>query len=72
MSFIHRSGFGGMDVTMKNGRRFSTYSGYIKPILDRRNLKIYRYAEVTKVLTHIYYSDRLSNFILRAGLRVQT
>ncbi|XP_035709623.1 glucose dehydrogenase [FAD, quinone] isoform X1 [Folsomia candida] len=44
-----RVGFGGMDVTMKNGRRFSTYSGYIKPILDRRNLKIYRYAEVTKI-----------------------
>lgn len=46
---VQRVGFGGMDVTMKKGVRFTTYMGYIKPILDRKNLTIYRYAKVLKV-----------------------
>jgi len=42
-------GFGEMDVTHYNGFRWSTYPGYIEPILKRRNLRIYRYARVIKV-----------------------
>lgn len=38
-----------MDVSMKKGARFTTYMGYLKPILDRKNLTIYRYAKVLKV-----------------------
>jgi len=42
-------GFGGMDVSMKKGVRFTTYMGYLKPIMDRLNLTIYRYAKALKV-----------------------
>jgi len=44
-----RVGFGGMDVSMKKGVRFTTYMGYLKPILDRKNLTIYRYAKALKI-----------------------
>ena len=39
-----------MELTMKNGLRWSTYPAYIKPILQRTNLKIYRYSRVVKVI----------------------
>jgi hypothetical protein len=39
-----------MDVTIKNGKRFSTYDGFIKPIKDKRkNLSIYLYSRAIKV-----------------------
>lgn len=41
--------FSPMDLTIKNGHRHDAYSAFIKPIIDRKNLKIYRYARVTKV-----------------------
>lgn len=44
-----------MDVTIKNGMRGGTFESFIKPIRNRRNLKIFRYSHVTKV-SFIYFS----------------
>ncbi|XP_045448938.1 glucose dehydrogenase [FAD, quinone]-like [Melitaea cinxia] len=37
-------------VTAANGRRYSTYTSYLKPIKDRKNLNIVTNAYVTKIL----------------------
>lgn len=43
-------GFGRMDVTIKDGKRFSTYDAFLKPIESSRpNLKIYLYSKVIKI-----------------------
>ena len=42
-------GFGRIDYNLKDGLRWGTYQAYIEPILDRANLKVYRYATVQKV-----------------------
>jgi len=43
-------GFGRTDLkTNKDGRRMDTYTGYIKPILNRPNFKVIRYAHVHKI-----------------------
>ncbi|CAL8100287.1 unnamed protein product [Orchesella dallaii] len=44
--------FSGLDASIKDGRRFGTYPGFLEPILNRTNLNIYRYAHVTKVHLH--------------------
>lgn len=38
-----------MDVTMKRGKRFGSFSAYLKPIRHRKNLVIYRYAQAVKI-----------------------
>ncbi|ODM86534.1 hypothetical protein Ocin01_20148, partial [Orchesella cincta] len=41
--------FSRLDVSIKEGRRFGAYPGFLKPVLDRTNLFIYRYAHVNKI-----------------------
>jgi len=43
------SGFSTLDYNIKDGLRWNTYSAFLEPILNRTNLKIYRYAWATKV-----------------------
>ena len=42
-------GFGPIEVTQKRGYRFGTFSAFIEPILDRKNLYVSRYSQATKV-----------------------
>ncbi|ODM87284.1 Oxygen-dependent choline dehydrogenase [Orchesella cincta] len=42
-------GFSTLDATQNRGRRASSYSAYIEPILGRPNLSILRYSHVTKI-----------------------
>ncbi|ODM87010.1 Glucose dehydrogenase [FAD, quinone], partial [Orchesella cincta] len=41
--------FSRLDVSIKEGRRFGAYPGFLEPVLDRTNLFIYRYAHVNKI-----------------------
>lgn len=41
--------FARLDVTLKDGIRWGTYNAFLKPILKRRTLTIYRYSRVIKV-----------------------
>ncbi|CAL8109013.1 unnamed protein product [Orchesella dallaii] len=41
--------FGRLDFSIKNGRRFGTYPAFLKPVMTRPNLIIYRYSRVTKI-----------------------
>lgn len=43
------AGFSQLDATLKDGRRWSTYEAFIRPIQHRTNLVIYRYARVVKI-----------------------
>ncbi len=45
------AGYGMYDINAEKGRRAGSYEAFIKPILSRKNLSIYRYAQVTKVYT---------------------
>lgn len=44
------NGFSKLDHNIKDGLRWSAYHGFLEPILDRSNLKIYRYAWASKVI----------------------
>ncbi|CAG7837943.1 unnamed protein product [Allacma fusca] len=44
-----KSGFCPLEVTQKNGERYGTYTAFIKPILDRKNLRIAKYSHATKI-----------------------
>lgn len=44
-----QEGVGPYQVTQKNGRRWSTYEAYVKPIKQRQNLTILSNATVTKI-----------------------
>jgi choline dehydrogenase len=43
-------GVGYFQVNQKNGRRWSAARGFLKPILDRPNLKVIKQAEATRIL----------------------
>lgn len=43
------AGFSQLDATLKDGKRWSTYDAFIKPIHHRTNLAIYRYARAVQV-----------------------
>lgn len=45
-----QDGFGYYQVTQKEGRRWSTYEGYLKPALARANLEVITEALVVKLL----------------------
>ncbi|WP_294641892.1 choline dehydrogenase [uncultured Aureimonas sp.] len=45
-----QEGFGRMDMTVHNGRRWSTANAYLKPALGRANLKVVTHALVERVL----------------------
>jgi choline dehydrogenase len=42
-------GFSKLDHNVKNGLRWGTYQGFLEPILNRTNLKVYRYSWASKV-----------------------
>ncbi|CAL8089869.1 unnamed protein product [Orchesella dallaii] len=44
-----REGFAEIEVTQRNGERFGTYSAFIKDFVGRSNLRIIKYAHVTKI-----------------------
>jgi len=44
-----QDGFGPMDMTVKNGVRCSTANAYLKPIRQRKNLKIVTHAMVSRI-----------------------
>lgn len=44
-----KAGFSQLDATLKDGRRWSTYEAFIRPVESRKNLVIYRYARVIKI-----------------------
>ncbi|ODM87265.1 Glucose dehydrogenase [FAD, quinone] [Orchesella cincta] len=41
--------FSRLDFSIKNGRRFGAYQGFLAPVLNRTNLHIYRFAHVNKI-----------------------
>jgi choline dehydrogenase len=43
-------GFGAVDTSQRNGRRASTYEGYLKPVMHRANLHVVTNAEVSRIL----------------------
>ena len=45
-----QEGFGPYQLTIREGRRWSTASAYLRPALERPNLKIESHAHVTRVL----------------------
>lgn len=45
-----QEGFGAYQLTIRNGRRWSTASAYLRPVLKRRNLRIESHAHVARVL----------------------
>ncbi len=44
-----QEGFGRMDMTVYNGRRWSTANAYLKPALKRKNLRVYTNTLVTGI-----------------------
>ncbi len=45
-----QEGFGAMHMTVKNGRRWSTANAYLRPAMNRSNLKVITHALVERVL----------------------
>jgi len=45
-----QEGFGRMDMTVKNGVRWSTANAYLKPAMSRPNLKVEMHALTTRIL----------------------
>ena len=45
-----QEGFGYYQLTQKNSRRSSTFTGYLKPILDRKNLEVQLDTQVLRVI----------------------
>ena len=47
---FRQEGFGRLDMTVHEGRRWSAASAYLKPALARKNLRVRPHAEVTRIL----------------------
>ncbi|MBV9820699.1 MAG: GMC family oxidoreductase N-terminal domain-containing protein [Actinobacteria bacterium] len=45
-----QDGFGYYQVTQRNGRRCSTATGYLHPVIDRPNLTVYTHLQVLRIL----------------------
>lgn len=50
MNGYQQEGFGYMDMTIRKGKRESTSTGYLRPVLGRNNLSISSVAMVEKIL----------------------
>jgi choline dehydrogenase len=50
MNGYRQEGFGRMDMTIHNGRRWSTATAYLRPALGRPNLRVEHGAHATRVL----------------------
>lgn len=81
-SSLSLEGFMHADIHIKNGYRWGSYQAFLKPILKRENLNIYRYSKVIRVhlnnenqaigVTYIrhgqkYYVEATKEIILSAG-----
>ena len=52
MNGYRQEGFGYMDMTIKDGERNSAYHAYLKPVLNRKNLKLITDVNVFKINLH--------------------
>ncbi len=50
MNGLQQEGFGLMDMTIKNGQRWSTAQAYLRPVLNRPNLEVVTGALTTQIL----------------------
>ena len=50
MNGYQQEGFGRMDMTVRDGQRWSTASGYLRPALQRRTLRVETGALATRIL----------------------
>ncbi len=57
MNGYQQEGFGRMDMTVHNGRRWSTANAYLKPALNRNNLKV----ETNALAEQILFENRRAN-----------
>ena len=48
-------GYGPIDFNINGGIRWSTYNAFIRPILNRKNVNIYRYAKAIQVIQQFIY-----------------
>ena len=65
-----QEGFGRMDMSVKNGIRWSTANGYLKPSLSRPNLRLEMHALTTRIL----FEDKRAvgvQYIDKAGRTVE-
>jgi len=51
MNGFQQEGFGRMDMTVHDGRRWSTANAYLKPALGRKNLAVEQRAFATRIVT---------------------
>lgn len=51
-----RTGFGSADASQRNGKRETSYTAFLEPILDRENLVISKYSQAVKI--HLDKSNR--------------
>ena len=71
-----QEGFGYYQVEQKNGRRWSAYDGYLKPVRHRKNLTVHTHARVTKinveagVCTGVTYEQKGALHTVRAAREV--
>ena len=71
-----QEGFGYYQVEQKNGRRWSAYDGYLKPVRHRKNLTVHTRAHVTRVnveagvCTGVTYQQKGEVFTVRAAREV--
>ncbi|AKG24733.1 GMC family oxidoreductase [Calothrix sp. 336/3] len=71
-----QEGFGFFQVTQKNGKRHSTATAYLKPILQRQNLHIQTNAQVTNLIienqkvTGVNYQQNNQNYQVHVGKEV--
>ena len=71
-----QEGFGYYQVEQKNGRRWSAFDGYLKPVRHRKNLTVHTRAHVTRinveagVCTGVTYRQKGELFTVRAAREV--
>ncbi|HEY4114667.1 MAG TPA: choline dehydrogenase [Rhizomicrobium sp.] len=64
-----QEGFGPYQLTIRNGRRWSAASAYLRPVLSRKNLTIESHAHVTRVVIENGRATGVE--FLRKGVREQ-
>jgi len=58
-------GYGPIDVTINRGKRWGTYKAFLEPILQRKNLNVYRYSTAIKVILCFYFQYQYFFSIMR-------
>ena len=63
---FQQEGFGRMDMTVRDGRRWSTANAYIRPIRHRRNLEVVLGAPASRIMVE---GNRAGGVVYQAGGR---